>query len=213
MRSFRVVLAGCYLVAVLTSVACGDIHTGRPVTVDPPSHLLGPAPMHTTTTTTTTTTVDRRASGRWYAVARLNDVARWNASAKKNAETAARSGADSRSVNSRRNTGAGLPKPAVSAPSGSCWALLQQYFGDDLAWAQRTVRRESGCTAAVNQHEGCDTSGRTNSRAEGPFQMCVPMHEPTFAAVGCSGRYLDIECNIKAARRLYDSNGHAPWGG
>lgn len=210
MRSFRVVLAGCYLVAVLTSVACGDIHAGRPVTVDPPSHLLGPAPMHTTTTTTTT--VDHEASGRWYAVARLNDVARWNASA--------RAGLSRQQT--RRNGRSGtaishsVPTPApstVAAPSGSCWALLQRYFGDDLAWAQRTVRRESGCTAAVNQHEGCDTSGRTNSRAEGPFQMCVPMHEPTFAAVGCSGRYLDIECNIKAARRLYDSNGHAPWGG
>jgi hypothetical protein len=120
-RSFRVVLAGCYLVAVLTSVACGDIHSSRPVTVDPPPLLLGPAPMHTTTTTTTT--VDRRASGRWYAVARLNDVARWNASA--------RAGLSRQQT--RRNGRSGtaishsVPAPAPStpaAPSSSIAAVM-----------------------------------------------------------------------------------------
>ena len=41
--------------------------------------------------------------------------------------------------------------------------------------------------------------------------MCVPLHEPTFAAVGCSGRYLDAECNLRAAYRLFQGAGWTPW--
>jgi hypothetical protein len=102
---------------------------------------------------------------------------------------------------------------APAAPSGSCEQMVREFFPDDAAWAVRTAYRESGCTAgAVNAGEGCDTSGRTNSHAMGPMQMCFPLHQAIFAAVGC-GDPLDLVCGLKAARELYNRAGRSPWGG
>lgn len=102
--------------------------------------------------------------------------------------------------------------PAAAPPAGLCESLLATYFADDYRWAHRVVMRESRCTPSAVNYEGCDTSGRTNSHAMGLFQMCYPLHEASFVAAGCQ-EPLDAECNVRAARKLYDRSGRAPWGG
>lgn len=102
--------------------------------------------------------------------------------------------------------------PATTIDSTGCWSLLRQYFGDVLDWATRVINRESHCSAVVNQREGCDTSGRTNSRAMGPWQICWPLHGSLAGVVGCSDP-MELECNMKMARALYDAAGRRPWGG
>lgn len=104
------------------------------------------------------------------------------------------------------------PSASIAAPS-ECQRLLRAYFSDVYDWALHIVERESNCTpGAVNYREGCDTSGRTVSHAEGYWQLCWPLHAALAARAGCSDP-LDGDCNMRMARVLYDEAGRAPWGG
>lgn len=127
-----------------------------------------------------------------------------------------------------KNRAAAAPRITYSAPpsvpvvsggavsSLSCGpyidGLLAQYFGNDYAWAERIVHRESSCQPGARNGKGCDSSGQTDSHAIGLFQMCYPQHLASFVAAGCANPY-DAACGIEAARKLYDADGRAPWGG
>src|SRR5207302_1107746 len=93
------------------------------------------------------------------------------------------------------------PAIAGSSSGSGCGGvvgdLLARYFGDVLAWATRIVKRESHCTPGAVNHGGCDASGRTNSHAMGLAQICMPLHQAVFAAIGCSDQ-LDAECGVRA---------------
>lgn len=175
---------------------------------------------------TTPTTLSRRERNR--LVAQVNDTiarntlslailhravdqATWDATVLRNDK--AREEAAKMKVSADQGAVTRPPAAAPSMPDSECAGLVEKYFGDVLDWAMRVVNRESGCNPGViNWREGCDSSGRTDSHAYGVFQLCWPMHQATFDAVGCS-QPLDAECNIRAARRLYDEQGPAPWGG
>jgi hypothetical protein len=104
-------------------------------------------------------------------------------------------------------------KIEISSPvptSGDCGSLLVRYFGDVLAWAQRIVQRESGCDPGAYNPAGCDSSGRTNSHAEGFWQICVPLNAWAFSRAGCSSP-LEGDCNMRAARVMFDTEGESPW--
>lgn len=111
------------------------------------------------------------------------------------------------------------PAPPVTVPPGlNCpqWGqALVQYFGyNETPKADAIMWRESRCVpTAVNTRAGCDSSGRTNSHAQGLMQMCVPLLDAQFDAVGCHLNYLDGICNIRAAKHLRDQVGWGPWGG
>jgi hypothetical protein len=113
------------------------------------------------------------------------------------------------------------PQPVAVAPSppGACagtpvGALIAKYFpAEQVAWFSDIAHRESRCTLGAFNPEGCDTSGRTDSHAYGPLQMCLPLHEGFMAAVGCAGKYRDDACTVAAAAALRRSVGRSPWGG
>jgi hypothetical protein len=106
-----------------------------------------------------------------------------------------------------------------SAQAGACagtavGALIAKYFPpEQVAWFSDIAHRESRCTLGAFNPEGCDTSGRTDSHAYGPLQMCLPLHEGFMAAVGCAGKYRDDACTVAAAAALRRSVGRSPWGG
>ena len=141
---------------------------------------------------TTTTTINYRAVGRWAAAVARN-------------EQAARTTTTTTTIAAR-------PSPTRSATSSSGCAYEAQIraaFPGDGDWAISIAWRESRCQpGAVNHAETCAPGG---SHAMGLFQMCYPLHAPTFAAVGCSDP-LNAECNIRAAAHLYAGAGRGPWG-
>jgi hypothetical protein len=137
----------------------------------------------TTVASTTTTTVDPTAFARWIE------------------------------ASVRTTTTTTLPAPVAAAPaapttSGCAYeAQIRAAFPGDGDWAVMVAWRESRCQpGAVNWAESCGSG----SHAHGLFQMCFPMHLPTFRAVGCTDP-LSAECNIRAAAHLYAGAGRSPW--
>ena len=147
---------------------------------------------------------------KWFAVAELNDEGKRLEGARREASRRQRMAS---APTSAAPSAAFAPSIAsVMAPS-DCEGLLHHYFGDVYSWALHIVTRESRCTpGAVNYREGCDTSGRTQSHAEGYWQICWPQHSALAARAGCSNP-LDGDCNMRMARALYDEEGRGPWGG
>lgn len=76
----------------------------------------------------------------------------------------------------------------------------------DEDWAVMVAVRESGPT--------CSTTARNASGASGIFQLMMPLHRQLVADV-CGGDpdslVFDGDCNIRAARVLYDRAGRSPW--
>jgi hypothetical protein len=146
----------------------------------------------TTEVSTTTTTINYRAVRQWVATVERNKAA-------------------ARTTTTTTTTTAPTPVAAVPVASGSGCAYEAQIraaFPGDGDWAIGIAWRESRCQpGAVNQAETCASGG---SHAMGLFQMCYPLHAPTFAAVGCSDP-LNAECNIRAAAHLYAGSGRSPW--
>lgn len=134
--------------------------------------------------TTTTTTVDPTAFGRWI-------------------EAASRT-----TTTTTTTTVAPAPRTVASTSSGCAYAAqIRAAFPGDGDWAISVAWRESRCQpGAVNWGESCGSG----SHAHGLFQMCFPMHLPTFRAVGCTDP-LNAECNIRAAAHLYAGSGRSPW--
>jgi hypothetical protein len=85
---------------------------------------------------------------------------------------------------------------------------IRAAFPNDGDWAVSVAWRESRCQpGAVNRAETCAPGG---SHAMGLFQMCYPLHAPTFAAAGCNDP-LEPSCGIAAAALLYRGSGRSPW--
>lgn len=140
----------------------------------------------TTVASTTTTTVDPTAFARWIE-------------------------ASVRTTTTTITTTLPAPvaaTPAVPTTSGCAYeAQIRAAFPGDGDWAVMVAWRESRCQpGAVNWAESCGSG----SHAHGLFQMCFPMHLPTFRAVGCTDP-LSAECNIRAAAHLYAGAGRSPW--
>ena len=112
-------------------------------------------------------------------------------------------GARKVAVRTSRNLLGGRP-----AATGCAYeAQIRAAFPTDGDWAVDIAWRESRCQPdAVNWGETC----APGSHAHGLFQMCFPLHAPTFAAVGCADP-LSADCNIRAAASLYQGSGRAPW--
>lgn len=102
-----------------------------------------------------------------------------------------------------------IPAPAPSTPTGCGYeTAIRAAFPNDGDWAVSVAWRESRCQSdAVNRAETCAPGG---SHAMGIFQMCYPLHAPTFAAAGCSDP-LEPSCGIAAAALLYRGSGRSPW--
>lgn len=93
--------------------------------------------------------------------------------------------------------------PVVPRSSGCAFeALIRSVFVEDPDWAVMVAMRESGC----------QPTARNPSGASGLFQMMMPMHTASFAAVGCTpDQWPDPVCNVNAAHLLYLGSGRAPW--
>ncbi len=111
-------------------------------------------------------------------------------------------------------------RPRVIGPPPGTWHCPQwaptfvQYFGTSEApRADQITWHESRCIPGVTNPLGCDGSNRTNSHAKGLMQICVPLNDQDFDAVGCHQNYFDGVCNIRAAKHLRDRNGWSPWNG
>lgn len=140
----------------------------------------------TTVAPTTTTTVDPAAFARWI-------------------EASART---TTTTTTLAPVVAAAP-PSVAPTTSDCAyeAQIRAAFPGDGDWAVSVAWRESRCQpGAVNWGESCGSG----SHAHGLFQMCFPMHLPTFQAVGCTDP-LNAECNIRAAAHLYAGSGRSPW--
>jgi hypothetical protein len=86
----------------------------------------------------------------------------------------------------------------LSAQIQEAWAGT----GDEH-WAVDVAIRESHC-----QPEARNPSG-----ASGVFQLMLPLHSRLFGEVCLGGAdvWWDADCNIAAARLLYDGSGRRPW--
>lgn len=74
----------------------------------------------------------------------------------------------------------------------------------DEHWAVDTAIRESRCQPGA----------RNPSGATGVFQLMMPLHAQFVAGVcGHSDLVWNADCNIRAARIMYDGSGRRPWGG
>lgn len=146
-----------------------------------PPTIKQPSP---TTLRTTTTTVDPTAFGRWIAAATAT------------------------TTTTTIVAPTPPPAPPVANTSGCAYeAQIRAAFPSDGDWAVMVAWRESRCQpGAVNWGEACGSG----SHAHGLFQMCFPMHLPTFEAVGCTDP-LNAECNIRAAAHLHAGAGRSPW--
>jgi hypothetical protein len=102
-----------------------------------------------------------------------------------------------------------VPAPTPSPTTGCAYeTAIRVAFPTDGDWAVSVAWRESRCQPdAVNRAETCASGG---SHAMGLFQMCYPLHAPTFAAAGCSDP-LEPSCGIAAAALLYQGSGRSPW--
>lgn len=90
------------------------------------------------------------------------------------------------------------PQPRAQARSGCPYAsLIRSIWQRDADWAIGIAWRESRCEPGV----------RNPSGAEGLFQLLG--HGDLM--LGCS--WSDPACNARAAWRLYEGSGRAPWGG
>lgn len=89
--------------------------------------------------------------------------------------------------------------------------LIREIFGDEADKAIKIAWRESRCTAAFN-NENCDRRG---GHAYGPMQLCLPLHDQQYLAVGCEWQadWRDPRCSLLAAKHLRDQAGWGPWGG
>ena len=151
----------------------------------------GSAPSTTTTTATTnarvatTTTIDQEAFGRWI-----------------------RATSETTTTTTLAPSPPSTSPPTVVSSAGCAYeAQIRAAFPGDGDWAVMVAWRESRCQpGAVNWAETC----APGSNAKGLFQMCHPLHAPTFAAVGCTDP-LNAECNIRAAAHLYAGSGRSPW--
>ncbi len=81
--------------------------------------------------------------------------------------------------------------------------MLRAKFGDQGDHAVRIAIRESHCQPGA----------RNSSGASGVMQLMVPLHSDLLAAVCLDADPFWAECNIDAAKLLYNSAGWAPWGG
>lgn len=102
----------------------------------------------------------------------------------------------------------------ASCPPDIANAIRAAWAGTgDEEWFIAKAWSESRCTAgAYNAGEACDGAG---SHASGILQMCLPLHQAIFAAVGCdwSTQWDELACGLSAARRLYEGVGRSAWGG
>lgn len=93
---------------------------------------------------------------------------------------------------------------APTSPSSGCAHadLIRSIWGDAAEWAIGIAMRESRCSPGEVSPTGC----------MGLFQVCLPLHNHRFIAVGCDpSQWADPTCNVKAAYRLYQENGTDPW--
>jgi hypothetical protein len=130
-------------------------------------------------------------------------IAQWNAAGVQPMQQAGRS---------RLGTAVLEPSPPPAVSSSSCEQLVRATFPDDPDWAYAVAMRESRCTFGAINNAGCDSSGRTDSHAYGAAQICLPLHQRQFEAVGCQWtQWQDLGCYMRAWRHLYDEAGTQPW--
>lgn len=111
----------------------------------------------------------------------------------------------SRSVEAGSAT-AGSPSPVSSArcPAGPIKDEIDNVFGPAAEWAESVVWRESNCTP---------TARNGSSGSAGLFQL---LHHDDLLRAACptldpSTSWAVPDCNIRAAKDLYDAAGIAPW--
>jgi hypothetical protein len=109
--------------------------------------------------------------------------------------------------------GRARPGPAVSSTArpvsgagcvGTVKAEIDAVFGAAASWAESIVWRESNCQPGARNG---------SSGSAGLFQLLG--HEDLLRAA-CPGKdptssWADPDCNIRAAKLLYDGSGIAPW--
>jgi hypothetical protein len=101
---------------------------------------------------------------------------------------------------------AGCSRPGINIQAGNSNGCpysdrIHQVFGSQGDHAVVIAMRESRCQPTAYNRSG----------ASGLFQLLG--HEDLVRAVCINGDVFNAECNIQAAKLLYNSSGWAPWGG
>lgn len=96
------------------------------------------------------------------------------------------------------------PSTYRSSECGYAQQIMDTWAGTgDEHWAVDTAIRESRCQPGA----------RNPSGASGVFQMMMPLHARLIRDVCGWDGVFDADCNIRAAKALYDGAGRRPWGG
>lgn len=148
-----------------------------------------------------TTTVDWRPYVRGVQAAQLTALAH---ALERNAAIRWASGLHQQQERARRVINShppSVPKPlgqhSPSLANGCAYAdLIRSIWTRDADWAIGIAWRESRCIPTA----------RNPSGASGLFQMMLPLHADLF-----DGPWSDPAVNVRAAWRLYQGSGRAPW--
>lgn len=137
-------------------------------------------------------------------VQRVRDAAWLIATAR--AVEAARPQGKSRSVSNSTRTPAAASTPVSGrrCPAGPIKDEIDSVFGPAAEWAESVVMRESGCQPGARNG---------SSGSAGLFQLLG--HQDLLRAA-CPDKdpnvsWADPDCNIRAAKFLYDAAGISPW--